>query len=286
MKTGSVAPVASVATTVSALATAEADPAAKQTNEAAERTDQAAASAAAYREGINLASSAYVLSQSAFSPDDWGLIASRWQRAAEALAKVSKKDKNYGVAQQKMGEYSRHAEAARTQAASMQAPVSVPEPAGRQPSSNSLELAPAPHQQSHQLPSQSPSQPIAHRGVRVPIVRRLQGTPVVRVTFNGVKTYDMILDTGASRTLITREMADELGVVTTERMIAATASQAEVSFDVGQVESIAMGEVTLMNARVSIGEAVEVGLLGNDFLRGYDVIIRAREGIVELIDAG
>ncbi|MEL6902932.1 MAG: hypothetical protein AAFP07_18495, partial [Cyanobacteria bacterium J06606_4] len=64
------------------------------------------------------------------------------------------------------------------------------------------------------------------------------------------------------------------------------ASQAEVSFDVGQVGSIAVGEVTLTNARVSIGEAVEVGLLGNDFLRGYDVIIRAREGVVELIDAG
>ncbi|MEL6603755.1 MAG: retropepsin-like aspartic protease [Cyanobacteria bacterium J06614_10] len=276
LKTGSVAPVASVATTVSELAAAE--------------TDQAATSAAAYREGINLASSAYVLSQSAFSPDDWGLIASRWQRAADALEKVSKEDKNYGVAQQKMGEYTRHAEAARAQATAMQTPVSVPTPASRQPSSNPLELSPSPHQQSYQPPdqppSESPAQPLVHRGVRVPIVRRLQGTPVVRVTFNGVKTYDMILDTGASRTLITRRMADELGVVTTERMIAATASQAEVSFDVGQVGSIAVGEVTLTNARVSIGEAVEVGLLGNDFLRGYDVIIRAREGVVELIDAG
>ncbi|MEO1620798.1 MAG: hypothetical protein AAFU53_07160, partial [Cyanobacteria bacterium J06632_3] len=36
------------------------------------------ASFAAYQEGIRLASSASRLSESAFSPDDWGLIASRW----------------------------------------------------------------------------------------------------------------------------------------------------------------------------------------------------------------
>ncbi|MEL6158881.1 MAG: retropepsin-like aspartic protease [Cyanobacteria bacterium J06623_5] len=273
MKTESVASVTSAASTVPSLAP--------------EQTSEMAASAAAYREGINLASGAYLLSQSAFSPDDWGLIASRWQRAAAALTDVSKADKNYAVAQQKIAEYTSHADAALAQVANMQTPVHEPTPAA-------VSRAPlaSPSEQPSERPSvpqqvyQQPSQPSSPRSVRVPIVRRLQGTPVVRVTFNGVKTYDMILDTGASRTLITRRMADELGVITTERMIAATASQAEVSFDVGQIASISMGEVTLTNARVSIGEAVDVGLLGNDFLRGYDVIIRAREGVVELIDAG
>ena len=68
-------------------------------------------------------------------------------------------------------------------------------------------------------------------------------------------------------------------------MIAATASQAEVSFDLGRVRSIAVGNVTLPNAQVSIGDAVSVGLLGNDFLRDYDVIIRSGEGVVELVKA-
>ncbi len=77
-------------------------------------------------------------------------------------------------------------------------------------------------------------------------------------------------------------MARDLGVVTTERMIATTASQAEVSFDVGQVDTISMGGIVLENARVSIGDAVHIGLLGNDFLRDYDVTIRSQAGFVEL----
>ena len=113
--------------------------------------------------------------------------------------------------------------------------------------------------------------------MRVPVVRRLHGTPVVRVTFNDAKTYDMILDTGASRTLITRQMANELNVTVTDSMIAATASAAQVTFDLGQMRSISVGGVRLSNAQVSIGDSVDIGLLGNDFLRGYDVTIRHRE---------
>ena len=93
----------------------------------------------------------------------------------------------------------------------------------------------------------------------------------------------MILDTGASRTLITRQMADELGVVVTEKMVAATASENEVTFDIGQVRSMSIKDITLRDARVSIGDAVSIGLLGNDFLHGYDVTIRA--DVVELTAA-
>ena len=111
--------------------------------------------------------------------------------------------------------------------------------------------------------------------MRVPIVRRLNGTPVVQVKFNGERSYEMILDTGASRTLITRQMADELGIVATEKMVAATASENQVAFDIGQMRSMSIEEITLRDARVSIGNAVTIGLLGNDFLHGYDVTIRA-----------
>ena len=43
---------------------------------------------------------------------------------------------------------------------------------------------------------------------RVPIKRRLASTPVIDVTFNG-KKFEMILDTGASSTLITQRIAIE-----------------------------------------------------------------------------
>ena len=111
----------------------------------------------------------------------------------------------------------------------------------------------------------------------------MHGTPVVRVMFNGVQSYEMILDTGASRTLITRAMADRLNIVSTGRMTAATASANDVTFDLGQMRSMSLGTVTLSDAQVSIGESIDIGLLGNDFLKGYDVTIR--KSTVELVAA-
>ncbi|NJM99096.1 MAG: hypothetical protein HC800_19875 [Phormidesmis sp. RL_2_1] len=225
-------------------------------------------STAAYREGINLASSAYRLSQSAASPDDWGLIASRWQQAARQLQDVHQEDVNYTRAQQKITEYVRHAEQATARMTALQ------QAAYHSPPSNSSASS-SPPRPAQSVPAATVASPVV-----VPVVRRLHGTPVVRVTFNGEKSYDMILDTGASRTLITRTMASELGVVSTESIVATTASEAEVIFDIGLIRSISMGGITLQAAKVSIGESVNIGLLGNDFLRGYDVTIR--ENVVEL----
>lgn len=228
------------------------------------------ATASAYREGTNLASSAYRLSQSALSPDDWGLIADRWQQAASQLKQVGAGDEHYSAAQQKIVEYSRNAKQAAAVIADLQAAADVP-------------LTPLPPAATVKPSAASVTSRPANATVRVPVIRRLHGTPVVQVTFNGVKTYEMILDTGASRTLITRQMAGELGVVATERMLATTASEAAATFELGQMRSISLGAITLTDAQVSIGDSVSIGLLGNDFLKGYDVTIRDRENTVELV---
>jgi len=230
-----------------------------------------------YQEGTRLAASAEALTQSALSPDDWGLIASRWQRAADLLEQIEPNRENYESAQRKTLEYALNAESAIAQIDQLQAPEYVP--------LATLPTAVVPAPRTSAPPATAPESTSSSQRVQVPIVRRLHGTPVVQVTFNGTRRYDMILDTGASRTLITRKMADDLGIVTTDRMVAATASQAEVSFDIGTMRSIAVGDVVLENSPVSIGDAVSIGLLGNDFLRDYDVTIRSQEGVVELMRA-
>ncbi len=236
-------------------------------------------SSTAYRDGINLASGAYSLSQSAVSPDDWSLIASRWQQAVEQLKLVNSKDKNYAIAQQKIVEYIRNADHATAQFESLQQSIDAPVPPRWQRLPRESRSAPK-----IQLPIKTAtnSSDTAEK-VSVPVIRRLHGTPVVQVLFNGEQSYEMILDTGASRTLITQQMADALGVVATERMVAATASENEVTFDLGRMRSMSLGEVMLQNAQVSIGESIEIGLLGNDFLKGYDITIR--EDTVELTTA-
>ncbi len=224
---------------------------------------------AAYGQGINLASSAYRLSRSAISPDDWGLVASRWQQAVDQMKKLPAADEHYETAQHKIAEYTRNANYAADQVAALQ-PVQIVRPSAIQPIPTSVTAS-------------SLSINASSLRVSVPIVRRLHGTPIVQVTFDGAKSYEMILDTGASRTLITRQMANELGVVATEKMVAATASDAEVIFEIGQIRSISVGEITVRDVPVGIGDSVGIGLLGNDFLRGYDVTIRSRDNVVELV---
>lgn len=260
--------------------------AAKRASSAAENTAQLAeaapevsieadpiqASSDAYQVGLELATSANTLSQTAISPDDWSLVLSRWSRAVDQLEQVTSDSEQYPSAQQKIAEYTDNATQIQTKIEQLQTEVYVP--------LDSIPRASLERAVSSDRPTDRAA---GKQRVRVPIVRRLHGTPVVQVTFNGSRTYDMILDTGASRTLITQKMASELEIETTEKMVAATASAAEVTFDIGQARTITMDSLTLNDVRVSIGGAIGIGLLGNDFFAGYDVIIRSRENVVELV---
>ncbi len=255
-------PLSSISTAAESVAT---------TSNRPTEADSDQSSSVAYQAASELATSAHTLSQSAISPDDWSLVISRWNQAANQLRLVASDNEHYQPAQQKIAEYTQNAAQTQAKIESLQAEVYIPLPSALAvPPTVSVEQSTAPSNQTKGR-------------VRVPIERRLHGTPVVKVSFNGTKQYEMILDTGASRTLITRQMANELEVEVTSQMVAATASAAEVTFDIGEVSTIAMGSLTLENASVSIGDAVSIGLLGNDFFSGYDVIIRSREGVVELV---
>jgi hypothetical protein len=61
-----------------------------------------------YSEGIELASSAFVLGQSAQSPDDWELVANRWARAIQTLQTLPQSSPDYPKAQTKITEYQRN----------------------------------------------------------------------------------------------------------------------------------------------------------------------------------
>ena len=103
------------------------------------------------------------------------------------------------------------------------------------------------------------------------IKRRDGGTPVIDVTFNGKQKFEMLLDTGASRTMITQEMADALGVVSVSTEKAIVASGDVIDSPVGRVASIKVGNATVNDATVFIGATP---LLGQNFFGKYDVIIR------------
>ncbi|MBO9998990.1 MAG: retroviral-like aspartic protease family protein [Cyanobacteria bacterium SID2] len=122
--------------------------------------------------------------------------------------------------------------------------------------------------------------PTTSRVVQVPIERRVAGIPIVNVTFNGSATYAMMLDTGASNTVITQTMAQELRVARVGTAIISTASERDVAMDIAYIPSIEIQGIFLRNARVAVAPPdLDIGLLGQDFFGQYDVTIR--ESVVE-----
>ena len=115
----------------------------------------------------------------------------------------------------------------------------------------------------------------------IPIKGRSANLPIVDVTFNGDKNYDMILDTGASGTLITQEMAAALELEITEQAKSLVADGREVDIGIGIVDSISAGGLTISQVRVGIAPpSMPIGLLGQDFFGTYDMTIK--EEVVEL----
>ncbi|HEY9615316.1 MAG TPA: retropepsin-like aspartic protease [Microcoleaceae cyanobacterium] len=118
------------------------------------------------------------------------------------------------------------------------------------------------------------SSPAAKSVYTARIKYRLSGTPVIDVTFNGARTFEMIVDTGASGTLITRSMADALSVSVFSKDMATMADGRTVAFDIGRVNSIMVDGAEIRNVPVAIADRTNIGLLGHDFFGNYDVKIK------------
>ncbi|HEY9648298.1 MAG TPA: retropepsin-like aspartic protease [Chroococcidiopsis sp.] len=221
-----------------------------------------------YQRGIERASSAYTIGQSAQSRDDWRLVASRWQQAIDLMANVPSSSPNHSQAQRKLSEYRRNLTYAQRQAN-----LPITQDAG------SVVVVPPQSSQATSVASANPPGNSAGNGsgrlFRAPIVRRAGGTPVINVVFNGNRSFEMIVDTGASGTLITQPMAAALGVMPVGQARVDTASANSVSFPLGYVRSVQVDGAIAQNLLVAVaGPSLDVGLLGHDFFGNYDVTIR------------
>ncbi len=244
-----------------------------------------------YTQAIARASSAYNVSKSAQSRDDWRLVADRWQQAIDLMSAVPAASANHAEAVRKLADYRRdlaYAQAQATQPTLTSSESRISQGTSQSPAQpSSRAAAPATNSPILTLPpgssrtssSSSGSGGDSEGGVFfAPIVRRAGNTPVIAVTFNGSQTYEMILDTGASGTLITAPMASSLGIRSVGQTSVDTASAQGVTFSLGYVESIEVGGAVAQNVLVAMGgPELSLGLLGHDFFGNYDIIIRESE---------
>lgn len=241
-----------------------------------------------YQQATDVAYSATLLSQSAEISEDWQLVISRWQEAISLLKKVPASSSFYASAKPKISEYQRNLSIAQQQASRPRSRSSSGTVIGIAASSDNnkkVDNSTPTSKESTATEEKEETEPTevteldtktSNVGVfQVPIKRRVRGTPVVEVTFNGVQTFEMIFDTGASGTLITQTMAKSLGIKLEGEVMANTASGKGVKFSTGRVESIAVEGVESKNFPVAIANAgLEIGLLGNDFYGNYDISLK------------
>ncbi|MBI4784804.1 MAG: retroviral-like aspartic protease family protein [Oscillatoriophycideae cyanobacterium NC_groundwater_1537_Pr4_S-0.65um_50_18] len=248
-----------------------------------------------YEKAIDRATAAAAITQSAQSKDDWRLVVDRWQQAIQFMGTIPKTNSRYVQVQKKLTEYRRNLAYAQQQTrrsteptpslsgrvtvlsprstATPQPSLSSARPIAIPPSTVNQTLSPA-----ENFPAEVRSSSAQPRSFSVPIIRRAGSTPVIQVTFNGNQSFDMIVDTGASGTLITRAMASALRVVPVGQASVDTASERNVSVPLGYVSSISVGGATAQNVLVAVaGPQLSIGLLGHDFFGNYDVTIRQNE---------
>lgn len=187
------------------------------------------------------------IAQSAQSPGDWQLVVRQWQQAISLLQQIPPQSPQHTLAQQKIKEYQQNLTYAQSQ-------TQIASPA----------------------PSPTPKIIAVQPGaIQTPIKRREAGTPVIDVVFNQTRTFEMIVDTGATGVVITQSMAQSLDLPIIGSAQMDTASAKGITVPIGLVESIAVQGLVVQNLPVIIaGSQLEIGLLGHDFFGDYDLIIR------------
>ncbi|MBW4440809.1 MAG: retroviral-like aspartic protease family protein [Plectolyngbya sp. WJT66-NPBG17] len=212
-----------------------------------------------YQSALDRAASARAISQSAQSPEDWQLVASRWKNAIAALKQVPKSDPNRKFVNQKLSEFNQALTNAEDRAAKTgKEKVAAQDPGIRVDRAMSADEVAS-------ITTQK------ERGFQVPIKYRKNRIPVIDVTFNGSQRFEMMVDTGASATMITQGMARQLGarvVGETQAMTAAGVTTVQIAV----VQSISVAGSTIREVPVSIGP-LDVGLLGHDFFGDCDISI-------------
>lgn len=110
---------------------------------------------------------------------------------------------------------------------------------------------------------------------------------IVPVSINGSRPYDFTLDTGSAKTIIDQKLADQLGLPQKgEKTVVGILASTRMS--VASVDSMSVagavvsgGEIfTTAHAPTVTGKVR--GVLGEDFLRNFDLLIDYRHQIIEL----
>jgi predicted aspartyl protease len=211
-----------------------------------------------YQQALTKADAANAIGQSASSKDDWFLVVSNLQESVQMLKSISPNSSEYALAAKVLPKYEQQLATARQKVINF---------VGKLPPQaiNSFPLESSPVAT---VPTVDPNT------FAIPIEKKLGGVPVIQVTFNNNNRVLMLLDTGASRTLITRSIAEQLKLASSGNSQAKTAN-GTATFKTATIDRIKFGNGEAKAVEVAVGQNdLPYGLLGHDVYNGYDITIK------------
>jgi predicted aspartyl protease len=104
---------------------------------------------------------------------------------------------------------------------------------------------------------------------------------------NGKGPFDFVLDTGAAMSILTKELADIIGVEGTEVKEALGAADQRIEVPLGRVDSVSVGETKAEDVQVGITKELPKcvgarGALGYNFLKGFVLTIDYESNLLTL----
>jgi clan AA aspartic protease (TIGR02281 family) len=221
-----------------------------------------------YQEALNTAAAARAISETALAKEDWSLVADRWQESVSKLKEVPKNSINYPLAMKILPQFQQNSATARQKAANFKAPKAD------QPISDLNKSDPT-----KKTSKADKSEPVVITKIEqatsfsLPIVAKNNNVPIVEVVINGRDRIQMMLDTGASKTLLTKGVAERLNLVSAGKTKAKTAN-GNAEFDTVKLDSVEFGQGKVTDLSVAVGDNnLNYGLLGHDVYKGYDITL-------------
>lgn len=223
-----------------------------------------------YQDALNTAAAARAVSETALAKEDWSLVADRWQESIIQLKAVPKNSINYPLAMKILPQFQQNLSHARQKAINFKAPKA------EQPTSELKKPDPA-KKVSKANQDADPQVVIIKTeqttSFSLPIIAKNNSVPIVEVVINGSDRIPMMLDTGASKTLLTKGVAEKLKLVATGKTKAKTAN-GTAEFDTVSLGSVEFGQGKVTDLVVAIGDNnLNYGLLGHDVYKGYDITL-------------
>ena len=223
-----------------------------------------------YQDALNTASAARAVSETALAKEDWSLVADRWQESITQLKLVPKKSINYPLAMKILPQFQQNLANARQKSANFKAAI-TDQPIPTLKKSDSTKKV--------SKTDKATESPVVITKIEqsesfsLPIISKNNDVPVVEVVINGRDRIPMMLDTGASKTLLTKGVAERLKLVSSGKTKAKTAN-GTAEFDTVKLDSVEFGQGKVTDLSVAVGDNnLNYGLLGHDVYKGYDITL-------------